>query len=223
LKNPLDISKKSRTSAARGRKTRGPLCSVSWRIGITGSPGTGKKTIGLDLANRLGLELVSINDYAIAGNWGTWKSEEFEVDLKRLKGKIPTKNSLITGHLLPYVVPNKDLDWVFVLRCSPAVLRKRYTKRKYDEKKISENIEAEALGVISQKCLEVYASAKLAEVDTSRAKPDSMVTLISDIIIGKKRKSYGTIDWLSSANSPAALEMVMQGKYHTFNKTKKDN
>jgi len=199
--------------------------SVSKRIGITGSPGTGKKSIGKELAKRLNLEFVSINQYAIAGKWGTWKSREFEADWKRLQGKIKTENRVVVGHLLPYLVPNNDLDWIFVLRCSPSVLRKRYEKRHYSERKISENLEAEALGIISQECVEVYAPAKLAEVDTSRIKnPVSAVMQISDIIIGKKRKSYGAIDWLSSASrNPASLERVLQGKYHTFNKTTKDN
>lgn len=167
---------------------------------------------------------MSINDYAISRRLGVRKSKEFVVRVPKLRGKIRTENHVVVGHLLPYVVPNEDMDLVFILRCSPEVLRKRYSKRGYTEKKIDENLEAEVIGVISEKCSEVYDQAKLAEVDTSRStSPASTATTILDIIIGKKQKTFGVIDWLSYAKSPSSLESLLKGKYHILNKTKKDN
>src|ERR1700730_4183219 len=96
------------------KKSKATLPSFPQRIGITGSPGTGKKTIGQELAKKLGLEFFSINDHAIAEKWGNWNLNEFEVDQKKVSGEIPTKNRVIAGHLLPYIVPNKHLDWVFI-------------------------------------------------------------------------------------------------------------
>ncbi len=194
------------------------------RIGLTGSPATGKKTIGKLLGKQLGLEFLSINDYAISRDFGEWKSKEFLVDVKKLRGKIDTNGRIIVGHLLPYVIPNHDLNSIFVLRCSPAILRKRYLLRGYNEEKISENVEAEALGVIAEKCIQRYDLDKVAEFDTSRMRnPQTVATKIFDIIIGKESKRFGTIDWLSAAKTPSELKSIVQGKYHTFNKTKKDN
>ena len=34
-------------------------------IGITGTPGTGKKTISLELAKKLNFQHINLNDYAI--------------------------------------------------------------------------------------------------------------------------------------------------------------
>ncbi|MFI5419974.1 MAG: AAA family ATPase [Nitrososphaerales archaeon] len=131
---------------------------------------------------------------------------------------------MVVGHLLPYVGPNEAMDMVFILRCSPKVLRKRYLKRGYTQKKIDENLEAEVIGVISEKCSEVYDQPKLAEVDTSKStNAASTATTILDIIIGKKQKTFGVIDWLSYAKSPSSLESLLKGKYHILNKTKKDN
>ncbi|MDA4111428.1 MAG: AAA family ATPase [Thaumarchaeota archaeon] len=138
------------------------------RIGITGSPATGKKSVGIILAKLLNLEFFSINDFAIDRGIGKWKEEDFFVDVKRLRGSIETKNRIVSGHLLPYLVPNRDLDLIFVLRCSPDILRKRYESRGYSERKILENIEAEVVGVIEAKCLQEYDLRKIAEEDMSR-------------------------------------------------------
>ena len=200
------------------------LDSFPKRIGITGSPATGKRSVGENLARVLGLEFLSINDYAIHLGYGKWKAKDFLVDIKRLRGAIKTENRIVSGHLLPYVVPDRDLDLILILRCSPMVLRKRYESRGYSEDKIRENIEAEAIGIIAEKCIHEYDSAKIAELDMSRIKnPMTAVIKILDIIIGKKRMSFGAIDWLSSARTPSDLERVLRGKYHTLNKTKKDN
>ncbi len=221
------LNAKYRSNKAKGSKRHPEISTVSFsgkRIGITGSPGTGKKSVGRDLAKLLGLEYFPINAYAISSKYGSWRSKEFDVDARKLRGKIRTENRVVVGHLLPYVVPDKDLDFVFVLRCSPEVLRKRYLKRGYDERKIRENLQAEVLGVVSEKSSEVYDSAKLAEVDTSDSpRPKSAAHAILDIIIGKERKSFGVIDWLSYAKTPSLLESLLQGKYHILNKTKKDN
>jgi len=142
----------------------------------------------------------------------------------RLRGKINTKDRIIVGHLLPYVIPNHDLDSVIVLRCSPTILRRRYLLRGYSEQKTSENVEAEVLGVISEKCIRRYDFDKVAEIDTSQMRnPRTVATKLFDIIIGKEPKSFGIIDWLSRAKTPSELENIVRGKYHTFNKTKKDN
>ena len=103
------------------------------RIGITGSPGTGKRTLGKHLSKILKEEFVSINDFAVREGYGKKSDDDFVVDVRRLGGKIKTGNRIISGHLLPYVIPDRDLDLVIVLRCSPTVLRKRYDARGYSE------------------------------------------------------------------------------------------
>jgi len=185
-------------------------------MGITGSPGTGKKSLGELLSKILNEELVSINDYAIRGGYGKKSGSDYLVDVRRLRGKIETRDRIISGHLLPYVIPDKDIDLVIVLRCSPSVLRKRYESRGYSEAKVRENLEAELIGLIASKCIREYQLRKIAEFDTSRAKPLTIAQRVLDIIIGRSKPSFGNIDWLSNMTA-ASLVRELNGKYHTFN------
>ena len=198
------------------RKTK----QVYNRIGITGSPGTGKKTVGKALADILHLEFVSINEFAIRNHFGSRENSEYVVDVRKLRGRIHTKARIVVGHLLPYLVPNKDLDLVVVLRCSPKLLRKRYSLRHYPEEKIIENIEAEMIGLIADKAAQVYSPSKLAEFDTSRTRPASIARRIVNIIKGKTAPSFGSIDWLTSSNYSAFSEML-HGKCNRFNTPKR--
>lgn len=177
-----------------------------YRIGITGSPGTGKKTIGKVLAEMTGLEFLSINEFAITNKFGTFKGKEFEVDLLRTKRSINTRGKIVCGHLLPYVVPSASLDYVAVLRCSPRVLRKRYIARNYFGSKINENLEAEFIGVVAAEALFVYGRRKLAEFDTTRTKNPRVVAMrILETLRNNRPQHFGQIDWMRSQSFPAGL------------------
>lgn len=189
------------------------------RIGVTGSPGTGKKSVGIELARMTGLDLLLINDFAIKNDYGVSKRGEFIVDLEKLRRTIDTKNKVVCGHLLPYVISNSKLDFVAVLRCSPVLLRKRYLNRKYSDSKIRENLEAEMIGVIAADALRVYELSKIAEFDTSKSTPASMARRILATIRGKTTAQFGKIDWLSSQYS--SREVMRYSKSHS--KTIKDN
>jgi adenylate kinase len=190
------------------------------RIGITGSPGTGKKTVGKKLAKLTGLKFVSINDFAIKNHFAKREDSEYVVDLRKIRGQIETQNRIVAGHLLPYIVPNGDLDLVVVLRCSPRVLRTRYESRGYSEKKIIENIEAELIGLIADKAAEVYSRDKLAEFDTSKTKPETTGRGIVSIIKGRKLPSFGSIDWLTST-TPFAFNETLHGNCNRLNTPKR--
>jgi adenylate kinase len=117
----------------------------------------------------------------------------------------------VIGHLLPYVVKDYQLDSVAVLRCSPSELQRRYSRRRYSSSKIAENLEAEALGLVSANCAEVYPAWKIAEFDTSRVKlPRTIAKRILYTITGKIPSKFGEIDWLSRAKTPASLERLLK-------------
>jgi len=194
--------------------------SNNLRIGITGSPATGKKTLGKILAERLGEEYVSINEFAIKNHFAKRKNNEYIINVSRLRGKIGTNGKIVAGHLLSYVVPEKDLDLVIVLRCSPLLLRNRYQSRRYSENKIRENIEAEMIGLISAECARVYGAKKIAEFDTSKLKPETIARRTLDIIKGRTKSSFGSIDWLCGSTADS-LEFALRGKYNRFNTPKK--
>lgn len=186
------------------------------RIGITGSPGTGKKTLGAILAKKLELGLISINQFAISNRFAKRNGNEYEINVGRLRGRIDTQGKIVTGHLLPYVVPNDALDLVILLRCSPNTLRERYERRRYSREKIRENLEAELIGLIAAECGARYDIKKIAEFDTSKTKPETLARRVLDIIIGRRPPSFGTIDWISGLSS-SGLEHLLTGKCNRFN------
>ncbi len=174
----------------------------SLRIGITGTPGTGKKSVGREIARLLGLEFVSVD--TVAKKLGAASFErglgEYVVDWKKIYGKVPTSGRVISGHLLSQIIPPKDLDFVAVLRCSPKVLRRRLSLRKYPPDKIRENLEAELLDLVSYEALRAYGREKVSEFDTSNTRdPKKVAKQIVETIKGKRKKVFGRIRWAEKA------------------------
>lgn len=151
-----------------------------------------------------------MNDYALEHGFGNFYGSEFIVNISRMRRGIVTKGKIVSGHLLPYVIPNSKIDFVAVLRCSPKVLRRRYLKRKYGALKIRENLEAELIGVVSSKALEVYGRRKLGEFDTSRYTPNFVARRILRTIRGEIESSFGKIDWLLPQYLPQELIKAFQ-------------
>lgn len=185
------------------------------RIGITGSPATGKKTVGMELARLAGLEFVSLNDLAIEEKCGREVDGEFIVDIQKLRSKkIETSGRVISGHLLHNIIPSSKLDFVAILRCSPQVLKKRYAVRGYSEQKIEENVCAELLDLISYETLKAYGREKVSEFDTTRFRnPESVARLILETVCGKRSRLYGRTRWSEKASkSPESfLNMAKSG------------
>ena len=67
--------------------------------------------------------------------------------------------------------------------------------------KIQENVEAEALNIISDEAIGIYGAEKVFELDTTTSKIDESVNLLRDIINGNiksnKRIDYSEtiMDW----------------------------
>ncbi len=193
--------------SSRSNLRRKKIRLLASRIGITGTPGAGKKSIGKELSKLTGLDLVSLSDIAIQNKQGRWKRGEFQVDVSRVKGKIETRDKIVCGHLLPYLVPSKDMDFVAILRCSPIVLKKRYIERGYSRAKIRGNLESELLDLIAVKSLEVYGQKKVSEFDTTRTKrPRTTALKILATLQGRMGRKFGIAKWSAmSRSSPHVL------------------
>ena len=185
---------------------------IAKRIGITGTPGTGKKSVGIEFSKLTGFEFVSINELAIKNKAGRWRKREYVVQPSKLRGKIDTEGKVVCGHLLPYVVPARDIDFVAILRCSPLVLRKRFVERSYPSKKVRENLESELLDLISLKSLEVYGRNKVFEFDTTRIKnPKTVARRIVETLRGERKRQFGLATWSRvSGESPVSLAKFVE-------------
>jgi adenylate kinase len=171
-------------------------------IGITGSPGTGKKTVARALSQLTGLRVISLNSLAIKMESGRKVNGEFVVNIQKLRRqKIPAGGRIIVGHLLSLVVPKSALDFVAILRCSPGVLRRRYLARGYSEEKIKENITAEVLDLVSYATIKKYGRGKVSEFDTTKPRdPIIVADRILQTIEGKRPKQYSIANWSERAS-----------------------
>jgi adenylate kinase len=170
---------------------------------LTGTPGTGKSTLSKLLMKNLTGRLVKINQLVEEKNLYTGHNPEkgyLEVDLDALKKEIqrivtksPEKDFwiLVEGHLSHYF-PNADL--VLVLRANPRVLEERLRSRGWEEAKIHENLEAEALDVCTWEAFQIHGDT-VQELDTSTITPEEAVQTALKIINGEKSFSVGDVDF----------------------------
>ncbi|MBE27591.1 MAG: toxin [Euryarchaeota archaeon] len=146
------------------------------RYALTGTPGTGKTTISALLQN----DLISLSDYYEEFSDGRAKDGEWVVNIKRLESSIESLEWEVAegnfSHQLNIV------DKVIVLRCDPAVLVNRLKERNYSNKKIRENLEAEAMGIIYSETVRNYGIENLIQVDTSKKTSKECSIIIRDYI-----------------------------------------
>jgi len=171
-------------------------------IGITGTPGTGKKTVGKELARILGYEPLILNELIIEMGYILKRDDSgIIVDIERLRedlvGKLDRKQVII-GHLLPQVFTKGELSSVIVLRCDPDELLERYSLRGYDEKKVSENIWSEIIDSSLAESIERFGARTTAEFNTTNQPPKKVAQEIADVILGRSKKTLGTVNWLTT-------------------------
>ena len=157
------------------------------RIVITGVPGTGKTTIAKRLARMLNLPYISLTEEARK------LGATFECDVKELKKALTLPPSFVLeGHLAcEFAIP---CDVCIVLRCAPQQLEKRLKKRGYSEKKIEENVMAEALDYCTQRARLFYN--RVEEVETTHRSEEEVLKIILEILKGKKGEEVDYSAWL---------------------------
>ena len=180
-------------------------------VGITGTPGTGKKTLAPLVASRIGLPYVSLYDQAVASGLIKQGDADAEVDASALGRFLIKKVSgpaLIYGHLLPYVLRGREIGKVAVLRCEPKTLKRRLLARGYEIEKVVENVEAELIGVLSADSIAAFGNKKAAEFDTTKAIPTMTATTISEFLKGN-REPGPRIDWTYRYGSAAKIRSLL--------------
>ena len=165
---------------------------------ITGTPGTGKSTVGKLLARR-GLFVVEIGDlcrrhgiYSYIENGETLVIDEGQLSefLSRyLRG---VEEAIVVGHLSHhYPEPTS----VVVLRTRPDVLEERLRSKGWPRRKIKENVEAEALDIILAEALEMHRE-KVSEIDTTALSPGEVCERVVEIHRLGRRYPPKVRDWL---------------------------
>ncbi len=165
---------------------------------ITGNPGTGKHTIAKLISRKLNLEIIDINKVAI--NEGVFKKNNGTLDvdvdkLKKIINKKDSENSVLVGHLAPYVISPKNVEMAVVLRKNPYKLQSTYKKRKYTNKKSLENTGSEILGIVYYDTIREFGREKTFQIDTSNKAISFTAKKVESIFKGNKVKE-DNVDWL---------------------------
>ena len=158
---------------------------------LTGTPGTGKTTIAKTLATR-GYATITVEELARKHNCLEEVDGDLEVDVEKLAKAIsqPEDEIILEGHLAHFMPGRMNI----VLRCHPDTIRKRLEARKYDAKKVQENVEAEAIDLILSECIKKCLF--VFEIDASELSPENIADSIERIMNGEVDDySPGKVDW----------------------------
>ena len=155
-------------------------------ISLSGTPGTGKTTVA-KILSMTGFKVISMN--RIAEGFLDERDQQRDshvVDMEALVEAMKTgrlsileeneTHTIIEGHLSHHL----PVDFTIVFRTSPAVLEKRLYSRGYHTEKVRENMEAEALGVISVEAME--RGVPVYEIDTTHTSPQEVAERFRDIV-----------------------------------------
>jgi adenylate kinase len=159
--------------------------------GITGTPGTGKTSVGKELASR-GYTVIRL-----AETTGPYRLERDRdrdtvvIDEESWASDFSPVDGFVEGHLA-HLLP---CDLIVILRCRPDVLAERLRKRGYSEEKVRENAEAEAIDVILIECLEGFEARQIYELDTTDKTVRECSEMIEQFVRGERPPSFGMIDW----------------------------
>ena len=165
-------------------------------IVITGSPGVGKHTITQEIAEKLELSIMDIND--IAKDEGLFEKNEDTNDVdteklgKILEGKISEKN-VIVGHLAPYVLDKNKIKIMIILRRNPYDLISVYKERKYSDEKSIENAASEVLGIIAHDAASKFQE-KVFQVNASGKSIQEVIEKVMTVI--SSNQGNEDVDWL---------------------------
>ena len=165
-------------------------------IVISGNPGTGKHTIAHQIAQRLDLSIIDINEVAKSEGLFEKNKETNDVDTEKLEkilhDKISEKN-LIIGHLAPYVLDKNQVKIMIILRRNPYELVSVYKDRKYTDRKIKENIGSEILGIITHDAISKF-NEKIFQINNSERSIEEVVEKAMSIISSNRESEE--VDWL---------------------------
>src|SRR5574340_1201344 len=163
-------------------------------VAVTGTPGTGK-TSACEVLARRGYAVVDLDEIArrdgfIVGRDAARQTDEVDVEALRKTLRVPAKIGFLRSHYSHLM----DVNLAVVLRCRPSVLRRRLEARGWPSAKVRENLEAEAIDLITQEAVErlplVY------EVDTTSSTPEETAEAILGILQGRtKGHEPASVDW----------------------------
>jgi adenylate kinase len=191
------------------------VIDISRVIVITGTQGVGKTTVATELASRLNADHINIEDLVKKENLTLrvdHKRDTLIADLSRLQERVKSilqksnHDIILEGHYIYDVIPKDEEPFVFVLRRDPSNLKIVLKMQGYSERKISENLGAEALDVCLIESLRRFGYNHVHEIDVTYINIDTVVDEILTVLEGKKEMKVDKVDWLIKLEEEGKLE-----------------
>ena len=180
-------------------------------IGITGTPGVGKKSVAVLVAKKLDIACIGLNDLALSYGLVNPKGSGKEVDTAAFRRRLRTHRpgpAVIYGHLFPSAVPASLVSRIAVLRCDPSVLKIRLENRGYPPSKVVENVEGELIGLISADSFKAFGPDKSFEVNTTNTSPSDAAQAVADGAQSKE-SDPGRLDWTLNYDTGEKLRSLL--------------
>lgn len=162
------------------------------KYAVTGTPGVGKTSA---CALVKSVPVLHVNDlveqfHASTGYDSKRRTKEVDVKvLARAVAKIEG-DFILEGHFSHML----GVDVAIVLRCSPKVLERRLRRKGWSDRKIKENVEAEAIDVVLIEALSEVDT--VCEIDTTDMSPLQVARAVDEVVHGQREKyAVGHVDW----------------------------
>jgi adenylate kinase len=180
-------------------------------VALTGTPGTGKTTVSEIVADRLGIEVVHLNDAIREAELFSERDVERDslvADLDAVEAWLDDYRAgetagdrgtngraddlLVESHLAHLL----DADRVVVLRCHPESLKPRLRDRGESEASVAENAESEALDQILAAAVDRHGERSVWEIDTTDRAPEAVADDVEAAIQGETDPRVGVVDFI---------------------------
>ncbi len=177
-------------------------------VALSGTPGTGKTTISNLVADRLGIDVVHLNDAIREA--GLFSERDVERDslvadldaveawlddyrASALPGDSDGDAGLLVESHLAHLL---DADRVVVLRCHPEALKPRLRDRGEPEASVAENAESEALDQILAAAVDRHGGDAVWEIDTTDRAPEAVADDVAAAVEGSVDPRTGVVDFI---------------------------
>jgi len=115
------------------------------RIGISGTPGTGKTSIAKALSKQLDILHIDVSHFAVEKDWTIEYDDRRDsaiIDIDRIMEHLESMDDVIVD---VHYAELFECDIIFVIRCDPKLLYERLISRGYSKEKVKENLLSEML------------------------------------------------------------------------------
>ena len=183
-------------------------------IVVTGTPGTGKTTLAIELAKDIGANYLNVTEYVSKHVLQSRTDPERRtkvVDVAKTRASLKREfktvrgSSVVDTHIPDAIIPKEIVRRVFVLRCHPMILEGRLRRKKWRANKIRENVLAEIVDSCLSAAVKYYGWRKVVQIETSRRSVRSCVGLAKRRLQPKPIRRI-EIDWISKLDKEGLLD-----------------